>query len=99
MRRLAFGILALIFIAIGVYFGFQPPDGIEQWLHAVLIRIGLVLGAAWLAYPELSCIPKWLYGVLAVAIVIVMIRPKLIIIVAPVVVAIWMFWPKKKSRA
>ena len=98
MRQHAFGILAILFISGGVYFAWQPPDGATQWLYAVLIRMGLVLGAIWLAYPELSRVPPWLYGILAIGIGLVMINLKLIVIFAPVIIAIWVFWPKKKSN-
>lgn len=95
MRRHAFGIFALIFVIAGVYFALQPPRETTQWFYGVLLRVGLVLGALWLAYPELSRVPPWLFGVLAVAIGIVMVRPRLIIIVAPAVVAIWILRPRK----
>ncbi len=97
MQRHAFGILALMFFAASayLYLGLWPPYDVEPFYYSILQRVGIVLAALWLAYPELLRIPPWMYGMLAVAASVVMIQPRLIIIVAPMVVFIWLLCSKK----
>ena len=95
MQRLAFGILALMFFAASAYLGIWASDDVEPFYYSILLRVGIVLAALWLAYPELLRIPPWMYGMLAVAVSAVMIQPRLIIIVAPMVVFIWLLCSKK----
>ena len=62
--------------------------GASAW-SGPAIRIGIVLGALWLALPEihrvLSRIPDWLLGPMAVGLLVVLVRPKLLLIVIPIV--------------
>jgi len=95
MQRHAFGILALIFFATSAYLGIWLQDDVEPWFYSILLRVGIVLAALWLAYPELLRIPRWMYGVLAVAVSVVMIQPRFIVIVAPMVIFIWLLYSKK----
>ena len=52
MRRHTVGILALVLIAIGVFA--MAAGGIQSFATAACLRIGLVLGAFWLAFPQLQ---------------------------------------------
>ena len=61
-----------------------------MYLYGISIRIGIVLGVVWLAFPELSRIPRWLYVIMSIGVAVVMVRPQLILIVAPIVCTIWM---------
>jgi len=98
MQRHAFGILALISLATGLYYQCLDAEGFHQLIEGVTIRIGLVLGALWLAYPDLKKVPRWFYPVLLTAVAIVIIRPKLIVLVAPTVIAIWILTPRKSTK-
>ena len=89
MQRHAFGTLALLFLVTGLYYQFFDAEKIHPLIIGATIRIGCVLGALWLAYPDLKNVPRWFYPVLLTAVAIVMICPKLIILVAPTVIAIW----------
>jgi len=100
LRRSVFGLLALMCLAVGIYFsgigsGGSPADT-DMFVYGISMRIGMVLGAIWLAYPELSRIPRWMYVILLIAATAVMIQPKLILVIAPIVIAIWVFRPRAK---
>jgi hypothetical protein len=60
----------------------------------VCLRVGTLLLAIWLAYPQLHRIsPIMLVSSLVGAIVVVC-RPRLIVIVVPILVAIWFLRPR-----
>jgi hypothetical protein len=73
----------------------------------------MVLSAIWLAYPQLKQIaqrvPPWMIACIALAVLIIVVRPKAIFALAPVLAAIavlqffgWLFKPlpqKKRSAS
>ncbi len=74
--------------------------GITLWLSnfaeagAAFIRVGMVMLAVWLAYRDMQRIPVWMFGAGVMGLAIVAWRPKLIIIVLPVLVAFWFLRPR-----
>jgi hypothetical protein len=65
--------------------------GILEWnagdtgLAGVLIRVGAVLGAAWIAHPALVAFDRRTAWLLGVGAVVVLIRPRSAIVVLPVI--------------
>lgn len=92
LRRLLVLALALILL-IGGGLGkwYEGADSIP-FASAAMIRIGLVLGALWLAWPSLRRPARWLppgaavIGVIALAVVAA--QPRLIIVAIPAVGAL-----------
>ena len=90
MRRHILGVCALIGLALGLlpYFvsvaGYSPADV----LPASCLRFGILLGAIWLGYPQaqstLAKVPGWLIGSTLIAFIAVLIRPKLLWLVIPI---------------
>jgi flagellar biogenesis protein FliO len=113
MRRHLLGIIALVLILAGVVnrfvdFGSTSHSGMED-AGDVGLRAGLVLGALWIAYPQLVQLakrfPKWLYAILAMVTSVVMFGPRSLIIVAPALVILlllqvgaWLLKPLPKKR-
>ena len=67
MRRNTIGILAAVLLLLGGVTAFTGPGGSSaQGFAGGCIRVGLVLGAIWLAMPQiqslLSKFPRWLLG-------------------------------------
>jgi hypothetical protein len=67
MRRATLGIIALLLLIVGAAALFNGPGGSEAWGFAgVCIKSGLVLGALWLALPQLQAaltqLPRRLFG-------------------------------------
>jgi hypothetical protein len=98
MRRVVLGILAIAFVGGGVaayYFGWFEDS---YAIGAGAIRIGLVLGAFWLAWPQLARIPWWFVQAGLVGTLVVAVRPKAAVLVLPILAALWMIRPRKKTR-
>jgi hypothetical protein len=115
MRRHLLGIVALVLILagiIGMIVGYSSvrPWGMED-AAGVGLRTGLVLGALWIAYPQLVQLakrfPKWLYAVIAMAASVVAFGPRSLIFIIPAIlllgalqVGAWLLKPlPKKKRA
>jgi hypothetical protein len=67
MRRASLGIIALLLLVVGTVALFNGPGGSDAWgFSGVCIKSGLVLGALWLALPQLQAVmtrlPRRLLG-------------------------------------
>ena len=112
MRRHAAGILALLLLATAGYgfarYGLNAEDSSFFWSSCW--RVGLVLGAIWLAFPQLmkltDTVSPAVLAVVGTIAVVVVVRPRTIIVLGPILVllAILQFFgwllkpPPKKSR-
>lgn len=90
MNRTLLGILALICFLSGVVMLLAGHGG---EVAGGLIRVGLVLGALWLALPSITGIltrtPKWVLTAAVIGIVICVVRPQLLLLVVPLLLALW----------
>ncbi len=97
MRRTVLGILAIVFFFGGVLlYLLGPATETSLMFSSSGIRIGLVLGAFWLAYPQLSYVPWWFVQALLVGTLVIAIRPKAALFVLPLLAAMWIVRPRKK---
>ena len=105
MRRTILGILAIVFLVLGtgLYF-LNPSQDAAQAFAAAGIRVGMVLGAFWLAYPQLMRIPWWLVQISLVLLLIIAALPRPVIARAvlafaiPLLIALWIVRPRKKRK-
>ena len=90
IRRRLIGALSVFFLAgwLGILF-FQPWHGDGAAVAGILMRVGIVLFATWLALPELERIPKWMFAGLLGGTLIVVVRPPAVFIVVPALVLMW----------
>jgi hypothetical protein len=103
MRRHALGFVAILFLVCwATLMTVGPESSASRVIAGSAMRIGFVLGALWLALPQLvqikARIPPWLLGTLAVGGFIIAVRPGLslyVIVMFAVVSAIqgvgWLF--------
>ncbi len=61
MQRTILGVLAVVFLAAGgvMYFAGYEEGMAEQW-QAMLLRMGTLAAAVWVAWPELRRMKPWL---------------------------------------
>lgn len=85
MRRHILGILAIGLVAAGLSLLLLYETRENQAAAGFCIRVGLVLGAFWLAWPQLQVLlvrwPPWLLGCLALGGLVILAQPKLILYV------------------
>ena len=92
LRRHSLGALALLLVCAGVGIWFQTGSGQNQYLTlaGVLLRAGLVLGAVWLAFPQvtelLSRYPWWLLLAGGASLLLLIWRPRTAALVIPLLV-------------
>jgi hypothetical protein len=108
MKRHLLGIIALGLILsgiVGLYWGFSANSQ-SAMAAGVGLRAGLVLGALWIAFPQLMqlarALPSWLLGLLAAGLLIVVIRPQmmsLVLIVVAVLAGLQFFGSMLKPQA
>jgi len=59
MRRTTLGIIALVLIVTGFLAAMNGPGGSSAWgFSGVCLKSGLVLGALWLALPQIQSIAR-----------------------------------------
>jgi hypothetical protein len=104
MNRSLLGICALVLLLLGgAALLYDSGDGTTVSFAAGCLRVGLVLGAIWLALPQITSIlsrmPRWMMVALAIGLVVIIIRPWYALIVVPVLVVLWMLGPRLATKA
>ena len=105
MNRTSLGILALLLFGGGIYLALSPPSAAQSpaGFAAGCIRVGIVLGALWLALPQimrsLSRTPKWLLVASIIGIVACAVKPLLLIVAIPMLGLLWLLGSKLRTKA
>ena len=69
MRRHLLGLIALASLALAAVLCYSPL-ATYQAAGAMGLRVGLVLGVLWLAWPDLHRLPRWAWYVLPIGCVV-----------------------------
>jgi hypothetical protein len=100
MNRLKLGLAAGLVLLVGFIVAFQQPEGGAAFAGAC-IRVGLILAALWLAWPQIasywSQTPRWLLIAAAAALVVCVIHPLYALAAVPILALLWFFGPKLTS--
>lgn len=116
MRRAVLGIFALVCLASGAYGVWTYGTRDSDWsaMSSAGLRAGVLLASLWLALPQLERLlrvcPPWMLGLAGACGVAVVIRPRLLIYLLPLLGVLlvlrffgWLLQPlpkkKKASRA
>lgn len=90
MRRNLLGIIALALLVAAVYglVVHGVTDDEASMITSICLRVGLVLGAAWLALPQLTRLSgkasPWIIVPVAAAAVAITVRPRTIVVFGPI---------------
>ena len=90
MQRHALGIISLISLTAAVYglVKYGISDGQTSVFASACLRIGLVLGAVWLAYPQLIKLrggtSGWFIALLGGIALCIAVRPRLAVVLVPI---------------
>ncbi len=98
-RRVTIGIIGWVLLIVGIFiFFYGPHDDTWTMLCGACVRVGLIMLALWLAFPQVSRVPPWIYGCSLVALIVVAARPKWIVWVGPSLVALWLVRPRPGKK-
>ena len=98
MHRPTLAALAIVLLCAGIYLSLAGgDDAFARSLNAACWRVGGLLIAIWIAHPQLAGWPAWLYLLLLVAAVMVAIRPRLALILVPLLLVTLWLRPRNKS--
>ncbi len=95
-RRASIGIIGIVLlIAGGVLYGiYGVQGGTGSAICGACVRVGIVMLALWLAFPQVSRVPPWIYGCSLAALIVIAAKPRAIIWVGPALVALWLLRPR-----
>ena len=92
MRRHLVGICSLLFLASAAALYFGSDFASNELLLSTCERVGILLGAWWLAYRQLEGVlqrfPPWLLAALGGCVLVIFVRPRLAVLLVPVIAAI-----------
>ena len=83
VRRHILGLIALALLGLGTITSLIPSLADYQVLALGGLRVGIVLGVLWLAWPDLDRLPRWAWIALAVGLVAVIYARSILIFAAP----------------
>lgn len=98
MHRPTLGFISLALMIGGAFLMARPVDG-DTYLGAIGLRSGLVLGAIWVALPNIRRAPRWLLYAAAVPAAVLIVRPRLVLYALPVAVVVALFGVASAGRS
>ena len=99
MRRHAIGVIAILLTAAAAALWIWPTGEANEALLGPFFRVGLLMGVLWLAYPDVERLPAWSVALFPVMLLVVAIRPKLILLAIPVILALAILRPRSARRS
>ena len=93
-RRLTLGLMSIGLLAVGGTLCYQD---LNHPLGGPFLKVGLVTLAGCVAYRDVEKISLWTLGILLMALAVVAVRPRLIVLVIPVLIAFWFLRPRGKG--
>lgn len=91
LRRHIMGVAGVVLLLVGVCLWIWPPESASgTFWHGSSVKSGLVLLAAWLAFPQLQRVPPWLFNVGIGLALLIAVRPRIAIVLTRVA---WVFVP------
>src|SRR5688572_20622930 len=93
--RTLIGIIALLLLVAG----FVTKGYAEEAVWGGCIRMGVMLGIWWFAYPQVQHVPRWLAITGGITIIVVVLRPKLVLFAIPILIVLWFLRPRTPGRS
>ncbi|GIW96040.1 MAG: hypothetical protein KatS3mg110_4081 [Pirellulaceae bacterium] len=96
-QRSVIGWLAVsLLVAAALTWLVLPVSASSRTFLAICIRMGLLLGALWLALPQLAAIwakyPRWMWGLLVFAAILIFLQPASLAYLVPIGVVVWLLY-------
>jgi hypothetical protein len=87
VRRHVLGLIALASLIISAVICFFPPFAQYQAAGAIGLKVGLMLGVFWLAWPDLYRLPRWAWYGIPLGVVALYFARSMLIYLAPLLAA------------
>ena len=98
-KRSQIGIIAIVTLsASAAILLFAEDQAYYGPAQAALLRIGLVMGAVWIGYPQISKLPIWLATIGIVSVLSILLFKKAAIVVIPLLILIWLLRPRPSKK-
>ena len=99
MRRTVLGVLAVIFLSAGglMYLAGYEEGMVDQW-QAMLVRMGTLAAAVWVAWPELGRMRPWMAMLLLGALVALVYFRRLLVPTLVVLAALAILRPRSRGQ-
>ena len=94
MQRNMLGIIAVVMLIAGAVMLWWFVESKWDFLAASCLRIGAVLGALWLALPQLQEMSRWFYRAAIAIALVVAVFSKYAVVIVPILGILWFFGPK-----
>lgn len=91
--RLTIGFLAVLLLVAGLVLR-NPDNETVSATGGACLRVGVIMGLAWLAYPQLVHLPRWLTIATVLSLFFVIRWPKLLLVAIPLLVVLWFLGPR-----
>jgi hypothetical protein len=102
VRRQAIGIIAIVLLlaaaALCIWLPDQADEGLTLGALGAFVRVGAVMAALWLAYPDVKRLPAWLLAVIPLLLVILAWKPRWFLYALPIVIALVILKPRARAR-
>jgi hypothetical protein len=86
VRRNLVGLIALVLLGFAAVVCLYRPMAMYQAAALVGLRMGLVLGAFWLAWPDLHRLPRWVWFALPIGLLVVVYAKGVLVYAAPILI-------------
>lgn len=105
IRRMLLGASGVVLTGIGslAWFGDAHAEDLIM-IYSSCLRIGLLLLALWLAFPQVTKLSVWKFGVTVGVLLVLAVRPRFLwtmipiaISVTPLMILVWMFRTAKNT--
>lgn len=96
--RTKIGIIAAICLLVSAGFyvvGDEAAIRVPE-MQGALFKVGLVMAAIWLAYPNLKRLPGWLAVGCCVGAILIAIHRRLALLVIPLLIVAWLLRPRNR---
>jgi hypothetical protein len=104
MQRAAIGILTIGLFVLSAVWPLVQPDN-DGTLSLACVRVAIVLGALWLAYPQASRLPPWKVAAVILPLAVLaarpkliwaLLRPKVLLVAIPLLALLYFLRPRKR---
>lgn len=96
MRRHAVGIIALVLLTSAFALWLWQSDGDYDMLLGALVRVGMVMGALWLAWPDVQRLPAWTFAAVPILLLVIAVKPKWFLFLLPILIALAVLRPRRR---